>query len=845
MKKMIKHRVRIIFLMSMLCGLVINPKKMATPNTSKENLKKNIIKSYKNKNNPRADKSKGKSISTSNPNQPKNTKTIFGSTPFHALSTHQENQSPNQDAPKAENPLKDIRANNPFSVLSTDFTYKDFYLKQYSGNSAEFDSSFFWFREKQSNMDPTVIYLGYCFESTEIVGFKFKRVGKTYQHFIVYRVDKNFGFYIESFNVRFNQFSIFDRDFQLSGFFDQMLLENSKKLATSREELDTFNEAFRKRESFSMNKFVCFKIPRWHWSHPESLENKEQCTERVNRFFGRVDSRTRSDTMRRSEPSQDDGSKATLEVQPNEKHSKSSSNLEAFETKLKGKAWFQILHSKSQSDKKPKAKRKAAKNRRPKRVELSNSILDIVSTMLTPISEQVDAESRSSKPMSTAQRAELKDSDEDGAEESTTRRVGLWRVMDIYNRELDWKYFRKSSLWKVGPRIHAKLVHQGEFVLSDHSVFLCFDEEFKTFMLLSKNSSFVDHSQEFRGFKADFNVFIKSYAKVNLLHEVNFENSFRDISVVSQYRHAADQSVVSALLFYPRFGQVFYMEINLFSCSVVKSVILTTEEQASKSNHFQKVSLHRNKFVSFIFVDSFYLIPLTHFLDHLPNIDWADFDFSLPMDIHDVFVFSANRIGILSRDHTLQKMAEKTFKVDQTVDHLNFFAARIHETKRKSEMSRFVTKFEHELVAGNRSKLAVFSVWFNQVSTQVEKFTFQYTIHLGECFIFQSLAVRRYLKKLQGYIRSIDPEDLSHLQLKPGTYQKLYFDPLEKEREVLRRSLQEYLERVRFFAFDDDFMCLFQNKHFKDPRDQIAYSIYLKGDARANSQIPLRQSLRG
>lgn len=169
----------------------------------------------------------------------------------------------------------DFKPKNPKSLDETPYTN----IKAIMKNFLEFEKSnkleMFSFFSTRKSGNPTIMYPNYLLNSYLVSGFYLKKVDRSFEYFLIYQRDFEDYLYFDSYYVRFDHYSIFFYEFQQTDFFYNMVANEIKHLESEKDKLSGLNCLMSKINHFSSTKFVLFKIPLEHWTHPNNLENRE------------------------------------------------------------------------------------------------------------------------------------------------------------------------------------------------------------------------------------------------------------------------------------------------------------------------------------------------------------------------------------------------------------------------------------------------------------------------------------------------------------------------------------------------------------------------------------------
>ena len=461
----------------------------------------------------------------------------------------------------------------------------------------------------------------------------------------------------------------------------------------------------------------------------------------------------------------------------------------------------------------------------------------------------------SNATLSRNQMNKLLDADEDHLQSSAkskkessvadNRKVSMEDVMDIFNNQLSQDVFLDPKFWNVENGVKLRMIFKGEFSLSNHILFFCFDSFFSTFLLILKDTNFQKHSKEIANFKTPFNQYVKEFAKREGINYLTRENSYNRIEFIHRYRHQDNSRILALIFFIPGFEKIFYVEVDLYSAAITKQ---STISLGSFGAHFGKIRLksitfHEDLYISMTLHKQFVLVPLSHFFEKLSKVRFPLFSFNMPFEIFEVHMFQDDLIGIIELDEELLKsILKKTFYFAYKFNPVRMSKLSITESKRKESNEKFIRNKRFKSFRVNETKLHMFSFRFNKLTLKVEKFFYEYSIPLEDCFPYQKEAYLNYLRKQSYYNDTIDPKNLSHLAkmlssraARSGRVPSDVHMRFEREwKETLKREVHQ----TKFFSSSREFYCLFQHKYYLKKQANDEHMKYLLSRCASNPRFP-------
>lgn len=747
----------------------------------------------------------------------------------------------------------------------------------------------------------------------QLIGLTFKSVGKNFEYFLVFKSFCNFKIYFVSLYVRFSHYSDFEKEYQNSRFFDRLLYSDPNKvMRENQSKISKFNKILQKNNVEFRSKFVVYKVPLSHWTHPENMNSRSSLEQKTKAFIRNLKKimiskkRTKEIKIKKERIAQI--MKNQYDINESYDASGESSSLKSYisrKKKKKPEAQAQIIGQVKKRKRRNylEDEREEIKNQDSKSILTTESRNIVVTSTQKNPSIRVDKASEESKnpkikvvitnldnnlesqylnlpnqpnenkslnseysiqnesknkteqisessrsgflilqaesdtSINIQKRMSTIDSDEDEQiepntsfskkkilqdlpkkKEKDTEDVRMIDVMNIFNTELDEDFFKIQKSWEIKSNIMIRVVHKGEYSFTNHVLMFCFDSDFKTFLLIFKDINFENHTKEVAEFKAHFKEYIVEYALHNKLDSVTIKNSFEKIQFIKRYRYKNNPQFLVVILFIPGFHKVFYLEMDLYNCLMSKKHLLdlSSFRVKDKSFDFSKIELKQDKYLLFLFSYEFLLIPINYFLSHIENLNFKKFYFKLPFKIYDVFYFSNGLLGLIHFDSRLQ---DEIFEFD-FVRNQKEYTQMIGESKtdKVKNRERFLQKklreFTYKIDKINRSNLKMFSLKFNKLTYDVEKFNFIYSVDLKECFTNERELILMYLHYQYRFV-----SNMRYLLSFNNDNWKTDYNREQNWKEQIRNAITN----IYFFATKDKFFCVYGKRHFKTKNEQIDF----------------------
>ena len=119
----------------------------------------------------------------------------------------------------------------------------------------------------------------------------------------------------------------------------------------------------------------------------------------------------------------------------------------------------------------------------------------------------------------------------------------------------------------------------------------------------------------------------------------------------------------------------------------------------------------------------------------------------------------------------------------------------------------------------NESQVHIFGFKFNEQTLKIEKFIYDFSLNLENCFPYQKEVLLNYLRKQYFYLKNINLKTLDHLTKKLEITKlhgktHVYYDEHKEHENRWKLELRKNMNQTKFFSNDEEFFCLFQHKFY-------------------------------